>query len=153
MVSNVDLKRIKNEIIEEMKAHTCKRCMVMIEEGEEFCPRCKRMESLQMEFTRKKTKREFDVQVTSLQRDIDFKSGQLKEGITETRIIKISDTGEATMMDGYVDGLKPKHIILNEIDQAKARKAMIEDQIAALKIAEEEDARETTEPGDKGTGA
>ena len=153
MVRAEMIERAKKEILAEMTKNTCKRCMIRVEEGQKFCPRCQKMDDMQMEFTRNKTKREFNVQINNIQRDIDFKKNQLENGITETRIIKISDTGEATMMDGFKDGMKPKHIILNEIDHAKARKAMIEDQIAALKIAEEEDARETTEPGDKGTGA
>ena len=145
------IERAKKEIIEDMKKHSCKRCMVRVNEGEEFCPKCKKIQEVDMVFHRKKTRLHNETQIKNIQREIEFKATQVKSGdIQETRFVKIADSGQPTIIDGYKDNLKPKHILENEIDDLKARQDLFKEQLRALNQAEEEDVRRTSSDGDQG---
>ena len=143
MVRKELIEQAKKEILHDLNKYTCKRCSVRTE-GNDLCKKCQRLEDIQLEFNRKAKKRDFENQLSGMQREIEFKQEQLKSGIMETRVIKLGNDGMPTIVDGYVDGLKPKHLILNDIDNLKTRQDLITNQLDALSKAEEEDARSTS---------
>jgi len=105
-----------------------------------------KLKKAQVEFDRKRTKQINAVRIVNINRDILFKQNQVDTGeIVETRSIHRLPDGTATIVDGYIDHLKPKHILQNEIDEAKNKVEFYEEQIKQIEqIEEEENARETT---------
>jgi hypothetical protein len=143
MVRKELIEQAKKEILHDLNKHTCKRCTIRIEEGS-LCEKCQRLEDINMEFNRSAKKHDFENQITGMQREIEFKQNQVDTGnIVETRAVRIGNDGMPTIVDGFVDGVKPKHLLLNDIDNLKTRQKLIEKQLKALKEAEEEDARKT----------
>lgn len=139
--------KIKEDILKEWDKHKCKRCGGSTEEGK-FCEKCDVLEKEQMDFNRSKTKMQSQVQISNISRHITYKEEQVKSNtVQETRIVKIADNGEATIMDGYIDQIKPKFLLENEIDELKVRQELFKQQLKAIERAEEEDARKTTNPG------
>lgn len=101
----------------------------------------------QIEYERKIRKERLEVEIGCIQRDMAYKQNQVDTGlITETRAINQIPGNPAIILDGYSDGLKPKHILENEIEQHKLRIKEKEEQIANIKKLEEENATEPTEP-------
>lgn len=70
-----------------------------------------------------------NIMVKNIQREIDFKEGELRNGIIETISIHRIPDGTAVRVDGYEDGKKPKFVIQNELDTLNLRKAEFEKQI------------------------
>lgn len=130
------------------KSKVCEECGKHIEFDRKYCPDCEKKRAINMKFHRMKTKALAGVNINNIQRDVDFKQGQIdSEKIIETRVVKISDSGSPIIIDGYVNGVKPKHILQNEIDSLKAQQEMYRKQIQEIEKAEEED--EAAETGDK----
>jgi len=106
------------------------------------------MEEEQKRFDRSQSKKRLTAQIKNMGRDIIFKKGQLDTGIVETRTVHLTPDGSATIVDGYIDNMKPKHIIENEITEYGAKIEIFQEQIDEIKkIEEEENARETTAEG------
>ena len=106
----------------------------------------KEQEEAQKKFDRSQSKKRLTAQVKNMGRDVIFKQEQLTNGIVETRTVHLLPDGTATIVDGYVDKLKPKHIIENEITEYEAKIEMFKEQLDEIKkIEDEENARETTE--------
>lgn len=143
------IERAKEEILTDMKKHSCKRCGVRTEEGENFCEKCNVLEKEQMAFNRSKTKMQSQAQISNIDRHIKYKEEQVRNNaVTETRIVKIADNGEATIIDGYMDNMKPTFLLENEIDELKVRQELFKQQLKAIERAEEEDVRKTADSGD-----
>lgn len=94
----------------------------------------------QKAYDRKVSKIRLNTQLKQWGREIDYKQKQIAtEIITETRTIHKLPDGTTTIVDGFTDGLKPKHIIENELDQLKAMIEMNKEQLAEIEKAEEEE--------------
>jgi len=102
----------------------------------------------QKKYDRKITKIRLGVQEKQLERDIIFKLAQIESGeITETRTIHKLADGTMSIVDGFINNLKPKHILENEVDELKARVEMFKEQLIEIKKAEEEENVERTTSG------
>ena len=153
MVRIQAVERAKKKIEESIQKWTCRRCGVRLEEEGKFCEKCAELEKEQMDFNRKKTRLNAETQIENLERYINFKQEQVVTGkIVETRIVKLSSTGEPTIIDGFVDSTKPKFILENEISELKGRQELFKEQLKGLKKAEEEDETSSSE-GDKRTSS
>ena len=97
-------------------------------------------ERVQRQYDRKVSLSRLAVRIGSIARDITYKMKQIETGIiTETRSIHKLPDGTAAIVDGYVDELKPKFIIENEVDYLKNEMDLIKEQIEETKKSMEED--------------
>lgn len=150
--------RAKNEIMRELKEDMnkekkiCTRCKTEIKSGN-LCERCEKLRKEQIEFERMKAEKFAEMQISNLGRDIGFKQDQIDTGeIIETRVIKFANTGEPTIIDGYLSNVKPKYLLENEIDELKLKQQMFKEQIESIKKAEEEDAKTADSRTEGGKG-
>jgi len=89
------------------------------------------------------TKMRTKARLNCIQRDIDFKKAQLECGkITETRVVHRMPDGSMSIVDGYVDGLKPKHILENEIDQQSVEIILMNEQLEEIEKIENENTKD-----------
>lgn len=96
----------------------------------------------QIAYDRKVTRLRNETIIKNLQRDIDFKMSQADSGeIIETRVVSHAPDGTPVIIDGYKDGVKPVHILLNEIDELKARQEISRETLINLTKSEEQDAK------------
>ena len=101
----------------------------------------------QKAFERKIQKQRYGIDIQCIDREIKFKKEQLDNNvIIETRMINQIPGQPGIIIDGYKDHIKPAFLIENEIDKLEQRKKEFNELIESIKKAEEEDARETTEP-------
>lgn len=96
----------------------------------------------QLVYQRKIQKERLEIELTCIRREIKFKDEEVSSGnIIETRAVNQIPGQPAITLDGYQDGLKPKHLLENEMDQLnliiKQKQEMIDD----IKKLEEEDAK------------
>ena len=108
----------------------CEQCGKKVEDklikeklgGQEknFCSKdCVNLFKTNLEAQRVTTSERIDSEIHFLERENEYKSNQLKKGVTETRAINQVPGQPAMILDGYVNGLKPDYIIENEIDKNK----------------------------------
>jgi len=106
-----------------------------------FCSKdCIKMFKVNIEGQRIISEERAEKQIDFLEREIEYKKNQLTNGITETRLINVSPGQQATIVDGYKDGLKPAYILENEIDKDNQIIKEHKRQIENIKKAREEDA-------------
>ena len=97
----------------------------------------------QMKVQRHITKMRTIARKNCIQRDIDFKKEQLDSGkIVETRVLHRMPDGTISIVDGYEGGLKPKHILLNEIDQQSVEVTLMNEQLEEITKLENETAKD-----------
>ena len=99
----------------------------------------KKVDAIQLEYDRWKSRLDLGMRIKNIQREIDFKKEQLKTGVKETRTIHTLPDGSAAIVDGFVEGVKPKHVLENEIDAFTVKQQIFEEQLRQMKIKEEEE--------------
>ena len=67
--------------------------------------------------------------ISCIVREKEYKQSQLANGITETRVIEQSPGQPAVAVDGYVDGLKPRYVVENEIAALKFNQKKAEQEL------------------------
>jgi len=90
----------------------------------------------QRAYDRKIKKERNKIMTTNINREIEYKLLQLDNGITETRTINRIPDGTAVVVDGYVDNLKPKFMIQNEIDTLGQRVKEFNEEVKAIEELE-----------------
>ncbi len=110
-----------------------------------FCNKdCVNLFKINLEALRVTTEERCATQIHFLKREIEYKQNQLKGEITETRAVNQVPGQTSTVLEGYVDGLKPKYILENEIEKNNQLIKEQKRQIENTKIAREEDASRTS---------
>ncbi len=106
-----------------------------------FCNKdCVNLFKLNLEALRVTTEERCETEIHFYEREIEYKQNQLKGIITETRVVNKVPGQPSTVLEGYVDGLKPAYIIENEIEKNKQLIKEQKRQIENTKLAREEDA-------------
>jgi len=151
----MNTKKMEQKIAEEkdkngQPVNRCQMCKGVITNDKTHCEKCEVLKAEQTARERKESIEKGGINIKIIQREIAFKIKQLETGITETRSIHKIPDGSVVTVDGYVDNLKPEFIIKNELDLLNYNIETYKRQIADIKKAEEEDARETSNSGDKG---
>ena len=130
--------------------HICEQCSTEITtmitkkiggQEKDFCSEdCVNLFKTNIEAQRVTSEERMGKDINFLNREIEYKKDQLKNGITETRAINQVPGQPAMILDGYKDGLKPDYIIKNEIEKDKQRIKEKRRALEDIKIAREEDA-------------
>jgi len=75
--------------------------------------------------------------IRCMDRELDYKKAELLKGVTETRVIEQAPGQPAVAVDGFVDGLKPRYAIENEVDALEFNKARIVQELEDIRQMEE----------------
>ena len=146
------------KVSERLKNNICKRCHGTIfgKEGD-YCDGCQVKVDRDQRFQVEKEIKRIESNIRNFDREIKFKQAQIDAQpyvspteIIETRIIKHTDKGEPVIIDGYTNGLKPRYILENEVDQITSLKELHEKQITEMKKSLEEKDAAAKDSGDKG---
>lgn len=131
---------IAEKVIEKLKKRICRRCHSVVFESGDYCDKCQVIIDEEVKFNVEKEIKRFEVNCGNVQREIDFKQSQVDsepeskpKGIVESRVMKYLEKGEPVILDTYSSGLKPVHILLNEIDELKGRKQLFIKQLEHLR--------------------
>jgi len=141
-----------NKILKKLFDNACERCGRLKEiDGKPLCAICKALEEDNKTFQRETTKERLKVNIENLKDEIAFKKEQVDNGeVKETRTISYGPDGKPTIIDGYVDGVKPAFILKNEIRQHNAQIKSYESQLNLIKKDEEKDEDTNIKAGDQG---
>jgi len=95
----------------------------------------------QIKYERKLRTEDLNTDITCMQRDIDYKRDQIKNGIEETRVINRIPGQPAIIIEGYKNHLKPPHLLENEIDQLNKQIKRNNEQINTMKELQDADTK------------
>jgi hypothetical protein len=145
--------KIAKKAVEELKNKICRRCHNLLEEDEKnnFCKRCWEIEKDTRKMQRETQKKYYEIEIENVKEQIRDKQDQVDTNkVREVKYTVKSQNGEVSIIEGYIDQLKPPFLLKTEINHLNNQIDMFKKQIEGLKKAQKD---EDTNFGSKGTAS